>query len=122
MAYDNDNIFAKILRGELPCRKIAENTHALAFYDINPQAPQHALIIPKGAYTSFNDFAAAASAQEMTDWLHLCDTVARVLGVAESGYRLLVNTGDDGKQEVPHLHMHIVGGASLGAMLPDRPA
>ena len=118
MPYDKDNIFAKILRGEIPCEKIAENDHALAFYDINPQAPQHALVIPKGAYVSFAEFSAQASAAEMGDWLALVGEVARQLGVEESGYRLIVNTGRDARQDVPHLHIHIVGGKDLQHMLP----
>ncbi|MCH9704589.1 MAG: histidine triad nucleotide-binding protein [Proteobacteria bacterium] len=117
MSYDTNNIFAKVLRGEIPCNKIAENQHALAFYDINPQAPQHALIIPKGAYQSFNEFAAMATADEMSAWLALIADVAKQLGLTDSGYRLLINTGGDAAQEVPHLHAHIVGGHALGRML-----
>lgn len=118
MSYDSSNIFAKILRGEIPCNKIAENTHALAFHDINPQAPHHALVIPKGPYVTFSDFAAQASPEEMRDWLALIGEVARQLRVTDSGYRLLVNNGADALQEVPHLHIHIVGGQPLGPMLP----
>lgn len=117
MAYDRNNIFAQILNGKIPCSKIAENDNAFAFYDINPQAAQHALVIPKGEYVSLTEFCAQASAQEMADWLHLIGEVAAELGVAESGYRLLINSGADARQEVPHLHAHIVGGEDLGVML-----
>lgn len=115
--YDDSNIFAKILRGEIPCTKIAENASALAFQDINPQAPQHALVIPKKPYVSFADFSAGATAEEIADWARLIGEVARALGVEDSGYRLLVNSGADSLQEVPHLHAHIVGGRKLGALL-----
>lgn len=114
--YDSQNIFAKILRGEIPCNKIAENDNALAFYDIAPQAAVHVLVIPKGAYVSFADFSQNASAEEMADWLRLCGEVAAQLGVAASGYRIISNAGADAKQEVPHLHMHILGGESLGGL------
>lgn len=119
--YDSQNIFAKILRGEIPCNKIAENDNALAFYDISPQAKAHALVIPKGAYVSFADFSQNASAQEMASWIRLIGEVARTLGVEESGYRLISNAGADAKQEVPHLHVHILGGEPLGAILPSSP-
>ena len=115
--YDNNNIFAKILRGEIPCQKIRENAHALAFYDINSQAPQHALVIPKGAYVSFADFSVAASVEEITDFVRLIGETAKQLGLNESGFRLLANSGKDAMQEVPHLHIHIVGGTPLGRML-----
>ncbi|MEM8948717.1 MAG: histidine triad nucleotide-binding protein [Pseudomonadota bacterium] len=117
MAYDDDNVFAKILRGDLPCKKIHETEHALAFHDINPMAPVHALVIPKGAYVSMDDFTAKASAAEIEDFFRTVGEVARQLGVAESGYRLIANTGEHGHQEVPHFHMHIFGGAHLGSMI-----
>lgn len=117
MTYDHDNIFAKILRGDLPCNKIHESEHALAFHDINPMAPVHALVIPKGAYVSMDDFSANASAPEIEDFFRTVGAVARQLGVAESGYRLIANTGEHGHQEVPHFHMHIFGGAGLGRMI-----
>lgn len=119
MPYDNNNVFAKILREEIPCQKIAENRHALAFYDINPQAAQHALVVPKGAYRSFTEFAENATAEEITDWTRLIGETARRLGVAADGYRLIANNGDNARQEVPHLHVHVVGGEKLGAMLPQ---
>ncbi|MEM7043744.1 MAG: histidine triad nucleotide-binding protein [Pseudomonadota bacterium] len=117
MAYDDSNVFAKILRGEIPCKKIHETDHALAFHDINPMAPVHALVIPKGAYVSMDDFTAKASASEIEDFFRTVGDVARQLGVAESGYRLIANTGAHGHQEVPHFHMHIFGGAGLGRMI-----
>ncbi|MGI9484681.1 MAG: histidine triad nucleotide-binding protein [Geminicoccaceae bacterium] len=117
MAYDDSNVFAKILRGELPCNKILENDHALAFHDINPMAPVHALVIPKGAYVSMDDFTAKASAAEIEGFFCTVGEVARQLGVAENGYRLIANTGENGHQEVPHFHMHIFGGAHLGSMI-----
>lgn len=117
MAYDDGNVFAKILRGEIPCSKIMENDHALAFHDINPMAPVHALVIPKGAYVSMDDFTANASAPEIESFFRTVGEVARMLGVAENGYRVIANTGEHGHQEVPHFHMHIFGGASLGRMI-----
>ena len=117
MTYDDSNVFAKILRGDLPCSKIAETEHALAFHDINPLTPVHALVIPKGAYVSMDDFSAKASAAEIEGFFRTVGEVARRLGVAESGYRLIANTGEHGLQEVPHFHMHIFGGAMLGRMI-----
>lgn len=117
MAYDPDNIFAKILRGEIPCRKVHESAHSLAFHDINPQAPTHVLVIPKGAYVSYDDFAETASEAEILDFIRTTGRIARELGVAESGYRLLFNHGPDSHQEVPHLHAHILAGRPLGPML-----
>ena len=117
MAYDDSNVFAKILRGELPCNKILENDHALAFHDINPMAPVHALVIPKGTYVSMDDFTTKASAAEVEGFFRTVGEVARQLGVAEDGYRLIANTGENGHQEVPHFHMHIFGGAHLGSMI-----
>ena len=117
MAYHNDNIFAKILRGEIPCEKVYEDDHALAFNDINPQAPIHVLVIPKGAYVSMNDFSATATAEEITGFFQAVGTVAKQLGLTEPGYRILANHGPDGHQEVPHFHVHIFGGKQLGPML-----
>jgi len=119
MAYDPDNIFARILRGEIPCNKLYETDHALAFHDINPQAPVHALVIPKGQYESFADFSANADDDEIAGFIRAVGHVARQLGVEESGYRLLANHGPDSHQEVPHLHVHIFGGRRLGPMLSD---
>lgn len=116
-SYDPGNIFAKILRGEIPCRRVYEDDHALAFHDINPQAPQHVLVIPKGAYVSWDDFSARASEAEIAGFVRAVGHVAREAGLVEPGYRLLANTGLNGGQEVPHLHVHIFGGKSLGPML-----
>jgi histidine triad (HIT) family protein len=117
MVYDRDNIFAKILRGEIPCRKVYEDEHALAFHDINPLAPVHVLVIPKGDYVSMDDFTQAAAAEQVAGFFRAVGETARMLGLAESGYRFLANTGVDGRQEVPHFHVHIFGGAPLGRML-----
>ena len=116
-AYDSDNIFARILRGEIPCRKVYEDEHALAFHDINPQAPQHILVIPKGAYVSWDDFSERAGDAEIAGFVRAVGHVAREAGLVAPGYRLLANTGRDGHQEVPHLHVHIFGGRPLGPML-----
>ena len=117
MTYDSNNIFARILRGEIPCKKVFEDEHVLAFYDIAPQTPVHVLVIPKGAYVSFDDFAAKASDAEIAAWVRATGQIARDLGVAESGYRVLSNVGRDGHQEVPHLHLHLFGGKPLGRMI-----
>lgn len=115
--YDEHNIFARILRGEIPCRKVHEDEHLLAFHDINPQAPVHVLVIPKGQYVSFADFSARASEAEIAGFIRGVGQVARMLGLEEPGYRLLTNMGPDSHQEVPHLHVHIFGGKKLGPML-----
>lgn len=117
MAYDRNNIFARILRGEVPCRKVYEDHHVLAFHDINPQAPVHILVIPKGAYVSLDDFTAAASDAEVVAFTRAIGRIARDHGVADTGYRVLANHGGDANQEVPHLHVHIFGGRFLGRML-----
>ena len=116
-AYDPDNIFARILRGEIPCRKVHEDEHALAFHDINPQAPLHILVIPKGAYVSWDDFSSRASEEEIAGFVRACGQVAREQGLVAPGYRLLANVGRNSGQEVPHLHVHIFGGGLLGPML-----
>jgi histidine triad (HIT) family protein len=118
MAYDRNNIFARILRGEIPCRKVYEDEHVLAFHDINPQAPVHILVIPKGEYASFDDFSAMAPAEQIAAFVRAAGTIARGQGVAGSGYRLLANHGRDAHQEVPHFHVHIFGGRPLGRMIP----
>ncbi|MDH5188215.1 MAG: histidine triad nucleotide-binding protein [Rhodospirillaceae bacterium] len=117
MAYDQNNIFAKILRGEIPCDKVYEDEWALAFNDINPQAPIHTLVIPKGEYVSWDDFSAMATPDEVLGFIRAIGNVAQKLGLNEDGYRLLANIGANGGQEVPHLHAHIFGGAPLGPML-----
>lgn len=116
-AYDDNNIFARILRGEIPSSKVYENEYALAFHDINPLAPTHVLVVPKGRYVSFDDFSANASDEEMAGLIRAVGKVARDAGLVESGYRLLANTGINSGQEVPHLHVHIFAGRPLGPML-----
>ena len=118
LPYDDHNIFAKILRGEIPSSKVYEDDHALAFHDISPQAPVHILVIPKRAYVSWDDFSAKASAEEIAGFVRAVGHVAREQGLVAPGYRLLANTGGHGHQEVPHLHVHLFGGRQLGAMLP----
>jgi diadenosine tetraphosphate (Ap4A) HIT family hydrolase len=115
--YDPDNIFARILRGELPCAKVYEDEHALAFHDIRPQAPTHLLVIPKGAYVSWDDFSAKASESEIAGFVRAVGHVAREQGLVAPGYRLLANSGLDSHQEVPHLHVHIFAGQPLGPLL-----
>jgi len=118
-AYDDDNIFAKILRGEIPCDKVHDDEHTLAFRDINPQAPTHILVIPKGRYVSMADFSAKASDAEMAALLRAVGKVARDAGVEDTGYRILANHGPDSRQEVPHLHIHVFGGRDMGGMIPQ---
>lgn len=119
MTYDPNNIFAKILRGEIPCNKVYENEYALAFHDINPQAPVHVLVIPKGEYVSMADFTADAPDELVVGFFRAVGIVAKELGLVEPGYRTLANAGENAHQEVPHLHVHIFGGSALGPML-DR--
>ncbi|MEM7718358.1 MAG: HIT domain-containing protein [Pseudomonadota bacterium] len=119
-AYDDQNIFAKILRGEIPNRTVKESTHTLAFADIYPQAPQHVLVIPKGAYVTADHFANEASDAEIVDFWRTFGTICQEIGVTpdtNDGYRLISNAGEDAIQEVPHFHMHILGGRNLGRML-----
>jgi diadenosine tetraphosphate (Ap4A) HIT family hydrolase len=115
--YDDQNVFAKILRGEIPNKTVYEDEWALAFHDINPQAPLHVLVIPKGAYVSWDDFSAHAPAEEIAGFVRAVGHVARAAGLVEPGYRLLANVGGHGHQEVPHLHVHLFGGRPLGPML-----
>lgn len=116
-AYDDQNIFAKILRGEIPNRTVFENDHALAFADIAPQAPVHVLVIPKGPYVSLDHFAGAASAEEQVGFFAAVSEVCKIADV-EEGFRAIANTRTHGVQDVPHFHLHILGGAQLGRMLP----
>ncbi len=118
LSYDDSNIFARILRGELPCRKVYEDDSALAFHDINPQAPVHILVIPKGGYVSWDDFSAKASDAEIAGFVRAVGIVARDAGLVEPGYRLLANIGGHGHQEVAHLHVHIFGGRQFREMVP----
>jgi histidine triad (HIT) family protein len=115
--YDDNNIFAKILRGEIPCRKVHEDDHVLAFHDIAPQAPVHVLVIPKGRYVSQADFAASATDAEIAGFARAVAKIATSLGLDEPGYRTLSNMGAHGGQEVPHYHVHLFGGRPLGRMI-----
>jgi len=115
--YNDSNIFARILRGEIPSKRVYEDEFALAFHDINPAAPTHILVIPKGRYVSWDDFSAKASEAEIAGFVRAVGKVARDAGAVESGYRLLANTGLNSGQEVPHLHVHIFAGRPLGPML-----
>ena len=117
LPYDDQNIFAKILRGEIPSKRVYEDDFAIAFHDINPQAPTHLLVIPKGAYVSWDDFSARAPDAEIAGFIWAVGAVARAAGLVEPGYRLLANIGQDGHQEVPHLHVHVFAGRPLGPML-----
>ena len=115
--YDSDNIFARILRGEVPCETIYEDEWALAFHDIAPQAPVHILVVPKGEWVSWDDFSTGASAEQIAGFVRAVGHVARSNGLVEPGYRLLVNLGANGGQEIPHLHVHLFGGRPLGRMI-----
>ena len=120
MGYDKNNIFAKILRGELPCKKILENEHVFSFHDINPQKKIHALVIPKGEYTDLDDFNNRASDQEIVALIKAITEVSKILGISTDtgkGYRALTNLNEDGGQEVPHLHFHLFGGEKVGKMV-----
>ena len=114
--YDPQNIFARILRGEIPNKTVLETPHTLAFHDIRPQAPVHVLVIPKGAFVTFDDFAAHATAEELLDFHRTAAKLCNLLGLTVPGYRTISNAGADGVQEVPHYHLHILGGHPMGAM------
>jgi len=120
-SYDPENIFAKILRGEIPCNKVLETEHSLAFHDVRPQAPVHVLVIPKGPYVTFDHFALEASAAERADFVAAIGLASQALGIQPgeggNGYRTISNAGEDGVQEVPHLHVHILAGRRLGRMV-----
>lgn len=122
LPYDDGNIFARILRGEIPSTRVYEDEWAIAFEDINPQAANHTLVIPRASYVSWDDFSARASAEEIAGFVRAVGTVARMKGLVESGYRLLANVGAHGGQEVPHLHVHLFGGEPLGPMIARRRA
>ena len=115
--YDPENIFAKILRGEVPCSKVYEDEFALAFHDVNPQADVHILVVPKGEYVSWDDFSEKAPAEMIAGFVRAVGNVAREQGLVVRGYRMLANIGRNGGQEVPHLHVHLFGGGPLGPML-----
>ena len=116
-AYDDQNIFAKILRGEIPNTTVAETDHTLAFRDINPAAPTHVLVIPKGPYVCFDHFAREASEAELVDFMRMAGKICEAEGVQEEGYRAISNAGTNGVQDVPHYHLHIIGGRHLGRMI-----
>ena len=116
-SYDENNVFAKILRSEIPCNKILENDYALAFYDINPQAPIHILIIPKKKYVNFHDFIQNATVKESELLWKLVNDLIKLNKISEKGFRIISNSGDDGNQEVPHFHIHLLGGKNLGRMM-----
>lgn len=117
MVYDRNNVFARILRGELPCTKVYEDGYVLAFRDIAPQAPTHVVLIPKGEYVSADDFSAKASDAELAAFMRAVNKIAAAEGIAETGFRIIANTGKHGRQDVPHFHLHVVGGADVGPML-----
>ena len=117
IAYDNNNLFAKILRGEIPCDKVYEDDYVLAFNDIVPKAPVHILLIPKGSYISIDDFGANGSAEEIKGFYAALAKIAMEKGIAKTGFRSIANTGADGGQEVAHFHMHILGGRAIGKMV-----
>jgi diadenosine tetraphosphate (Ap4A) HIT family hydrolase len=117
MSYDPNNIFAKILRGEIPCKKVYEDEFALAFHDLHPKAPVHVLVIPKGPYATHNDFVGSANAEEIAGFARAITKVTQVTDVANTGYRLISNCGVNAHQEVPHYHVHVLGGKPLVVML-----
>jgi diadenosine tetraphosphate (Ap4A) HIT family hydrolase len=117
MTYDANNIFARILRNEIPCKKAYEDNHVLAFHDIAPKAPVHILVLPKGAYTDMDDFSRRASTEEIAALFRALGQIARDNKIDQSGYRVIVNCGLNGGQEVPHLHLHLLGGKAIGRMI-----
>src|SRR5580704_92954 len=120
MAYDRNNVFARILRGELPCNKVYEDEHVLAFRDIQPQAPSHVVLIPKGEYVSADDFSATASDAELAAFMRAIARIAKLEGIVEGGYRIVSNHGRAAHQQVQHFHLHLFGGRDLGARLLQR--
>jgi len=120
MTYDTNNVFAKILREEIPCKKVYEDNYILAFHDIMPKAPVHILVIPKGAYTTLNDFTKRAGSEEIATLFRVLGRLARENGLDKTGYRVISNNGNDGGQEVPHFHLHLLGGRNLGCMITDE--
>ena len=118
MSYDSQNIFAKIIRGEIPCKKVYEDDEVLAFYDVNPVAPVHVLVIPKGEFVSFNDFSINAAPEKIADFFQKVQNIAKILDVVDSGYRIITNHGENASQTVPHFHIHIIAGKMLGGLIP----
>jgi diadenosine tetraphosphate (Ap4A) HIT family hydrolase len=121
MSYDPNNIFARILRGEVPCKKVFENQYALAFHDIHPATPVHVLIVPKGAYVDMTDFSEKAADAEIVGFIRALNYVARLADPKGQGYRVLANSGPNSHQEVPHMHMHLFAGRPLGPMIRREP-
>ncbi len=119
--YDPDNVFAKMIRGDVPCSKVYEDDQILAFHDISPAAPVHVLVVPKGQYMSFADFVEAAGAAGISKFFVTVGRIAKELGLDDAGYRLITNHGADASQTVPHFHVHVLGGAALGGLLPAAP-
>lgn len=119
MAYDPSNIFARIIRGEISSKKVLESDAVLAFHDVAPAAPVHVLVVPKGDYVSFDDFALRATPETISNFFKTVQNIASSLGLPANGYRLITNHGADASQSVPHFHVHILGGKSLGGLLPD---
>lgn len=119
MAYDDNNVFAKILRGDIPAKKVHEDDYALAFHDIGAKAPVHVLVIPKGKYISIADFGANASEAEIAGFYRAVSKVANDLGLVHDGFRAIANTGVNGGQEVPHFHVHLLGGKKIGPMVAE---
>ena len=117
MSYDKNNIFAKILRGEIPCKKVYENDHVLAFHDVSPQKKIHVLVVPKGEYVDLDDFNKKASDKEIVELNKAITQVSSLLGIKDMGYRALTNVGINGGQEVPHLHFHLFAGEKIGKMV-----
>ena len=117
MTYDSNNIFAKILRGGIPCEKVFEDDHVVAFHDIAPRAPVHILVLPKGAYADMSDFTARAGTEEIAALFRALGQIAKDNGLDAAGYRVIANCGADGGQEVPHLHLHLLGGKNIGRMV-----
>ena len=119
MTYDTNNVFAKIIRGELPCKLVAESDHSMAFHDVNPKTPVHVLIVPKGSYVDYQDFIGHAGDHELVDFFRLVDQVTKEMGVSDQGYRLVSNNGAPAGQIVFHFHVHVHGGRPLGRVIRD---
>lgn len=117
--YDNENIFAKIIRGQIPSKKVYEDETVLAFHDIHPAAPVHVLVLPKGEYISFDDFTAKADTETISNFFRKVGEIAGKMGLCEGGYRIITNHGKNASQSVPHFHVHVIGGRPLGGLLPD---
>lgn len=116
--YDKENVFAKIIKGEIPCDKVYQDKNVLAFRDLNPVAPVHVLVVPKGKYTSFDDFANKAGEEAVGEFFIVVREIANDLGLAKGGYRIITNHGNDASQSIPHFHVHIIGGKKLVGLIP----